>query len=223
MKEIERSSAAWNPSPSSRVTLIDSALAVLKSSLGTRWPLFLFFLLLVMIGPSLFCRFVLNDVTLDPPLFVTEWLHLSIEGVFFFFILEIVRHRSLSSTARQSLHDFVSWNYVIPLERLIPSLKRSREPLERKESLDTLTSASDDWTIIRHALSDEALNRLPNDSALPVWILSHRAALDPTRCTALLNSLNSGSLKPQEFDELLGRLQKLLTSAERLCKETSWA
>jgi hypothetical protein len=108
MKEIEHSSPPWNDAPSRRDAFLESTLAVLRSSLGKRWPVSLLGFGLVMFFPTLIFRFLWKEITLEPALFVTEWLHLTIEGVFFFFILEIIRHRSLSATANQAMIDFVS-------------------------------------------------------------------------------------------------------------------
>src|SRR5205823_3125744 len=147
--------------PSRRGEFLESTFAVLKSSLGRRWPVWLLGFGLVMFSPTLIFRFVRKEITLEPGLFVTEWLHLTIEGVFFFFILEIIRHRSMSSTAHRAMINFVTWNYIIPSQRLIAALKRSREPLERAQLIETLRAATEAWTSLTRSLSDDVLHHLP--------------------------------------------------------------
>src|SRR6185295_5696858 len=141
MKEIEHSSPPWNDSPSNHGEFLESILAVLKSSLGKQWPVWLIGFALVMFLPTLVFRFVLKEIVFEPAHFVMEWIHLSIEGVFFFFVLEIIRHRSMSVTAHQSMINFVKWNYVTPTRRLIAALKHSREPLEQAQLIETLRAA----------------------------------------------------------------------------------
>lgn len=216
MKEIERSSPPWNDSPSKRGAFFESTLAVLESSLGKRWPAWLLGFGVVMFFPTLLFGFFWKEITLEPGLFVTEWLHLTIEGVFFFFILEIIRHRSMSATAYQAMVNFVSWNYVFPAQRLIAALKRSRLPLEEEQLIETLSSAAEAWTTLQRALSDDVLNHLPNDARLSPWIIDNRVKLDIKRCAMVLTSLNAGTLRENDYEKLVGGLDAFLLSAQRL-------
>ena len=218
MTHIEHDSEAWNTQPSTSVRLLASAVEVLRSSLGRFWPFFLTLLVVVMLLPALVFG-LLGRVRLDPALFVTEWIHLTIEGMFFFFILEIVRHRSLASTSRESLIAFVSLNYLDPIQDLIASLRQSQEAQPETDTnyIQTLAIAGNAWAIIEHALSDDALNHLPKREALVVWIISNRNALDLQRCAAILQSLNAGNRNHEELRELLQRLEAFRVSAKRLC------
>jgi hypothetical protein len=216
MKDIERTSPPWNDVPSKRGEFLESTLAVLQSSLGSRWPVWLIAFAVVMFLPTLIFRFVFKEIVLEPGLFVTEWLHLTIEGLFFFFILEIIRHRSMSVTAHHAMVNFVTWNYVVPTQRLIVALKRSREPLERRELVETLRAATEAWSSLRRALSDDVLSHLPADESLPVWIRDNRYKLDIAQCELMLTSLNASTLKGIDHEKLVGRLDAFLTSAQSL-------
>ena len=216
MKEIEHSSPPWNDSPSRRGEFFESTLAVLRSSLGRRWPAWLIGFAVVMFSPTLLFRFLWKEIELEPGHFVTEWLHLTIEGLFFFFILEIIRHRSMSATAYQAMVNFVSWNYILPTQRLIASLKASRESLEGEQLIATLSSAAEAWTNLERALSDSVLNHLPNDARLSPWIIDHRVRLDMKRCALMLASLNAGTLRQRDYESFVERLEAFLQSAQSL-------
>jgi len=220
MKHIERFSKPWNESPSRKVTFTESAYAVLKSSLGRFWPISLLSLFTIVFLPALI---FINDIKLDRPLFVTEWLKLSIEGIIFFFILEIVRHRSLSFTARQLLLTFVTIYYVGPIQDVIGSLKHFREALESHnstEAIQSVTVARQKWNIIEYALSENAISHLSNEGEVMLWLLKHRHELEPRRCNAILRSLstvqNFSSLNVSEFEELLNRLEAFSNSIKSL-------
>lgn len=206
--------------PSKRVNLFTSAREVLRSSLGRFWPLFLLLLVVVMLGPTIIYVFA-GKIELDPALFVTEWLHLSIEGVFFFFILEIVRHRSLSFTAHQSLVRFVTLNYEGPATVIIDSIEQFSKVLNGDQSIDRnemLGRAWSNWAVLERALSDDALKLLPSTAALEVWLMRNSLKLE--RRKALLNSISSvryaGELVQAEYDEFLRALGEFLNSSERL-------
>lgn len=222
MKHIEFSSEAWNPVPSKYGTLFESAVAVLKSSLGTRWAVSLLVILTIVVLPIPIFYF-LNEIRFDPASFVTEWLKLTVEGIIFFFILEIVRHRSLSFTARQLLINFIATHYVIPLQSMIAALEQFREGLLGNTSLQpisAITTARHHWDIVKHALSDSALANLHIDGDLLVWMQNHRSALDVRRCDAIVSSLSSvqsaDSMNPREFEELCKRLETFLHSTSRI-------
>src|SRR5262245_14526351 len=91
-------------------TFIESAKSVFSSHLGHRWPLKLLILLAIVFWPVLAYW---ESIRLDPSLFVTEWLKLSVEGIVIFLILDIIRHRSLSVSARQSAHRLLFMTYVV--------------------------------------------------------------------------------------------------------------
>ncbi|MGH9971441.1 MAG: hypothetical protein ACREBG_27105 [Pyrinomonadaceae bacterium] len=171
MKHIEFSSEPWNPSPSKYGTLFESAVAVLKSSLGTSWGVTLLAILTIVVLP-IPVFYLLNKIQFDPASFVTEWLKLTVEGIIFFFILEIVRHRSLSFTARQLLITFVATNYIIPLQGMIESLRHFHDGLLGNASFEpipTITSVRHHWNVVKYALSDSALANLPVGGELIVW------------------------------------------------------
>jgi hypothetical protein len=128
MTHIEHESEPWTPPAARPVNLLTSGVEVLKSSLGRHWQLKVFVLVLMVLMPSILFR-LNHKIEFDSALFVTEWLHLSIEGIFFFFILEIVRHRSLSFTAHESMVRFLTRNYEQPVQVLLDSMKNFRELL----------------------------------------------------------------------------------------------
>lgn len=220
MKHIERFSEAWNSSPSYKVTLVASTIEVLKSSLGKFWPAYFLAIIAILFFPALVFW---NEIKLDPPLFVTEWLKLVIEGIIFFFVLEIVRHRSLSFTAHRYLINFVSVNYFIPIRGVVDSIRSFREALERHIPADAsqnIKSARDKWDLVEHALTDDALSRLPTEGGIVSWLLKNRNELAPKRCGAILKSLATvqyrESLNQSELDELLSRLEVFLGSITSL-------
>jgi len=220
MKHIERFSEPWNSLPSHKVTLLESAIAVFKSSLGKFWPIYLFFILFILFLPVGIFR---NEIRLDPSLFVTEWLKLIIEGIIFFFVLEIVRHRSLSFTAHRFLVNFVITNCCIPIREVIDSVQQFRKELvDRNQTAanKSIKLARDKWYIVEHALSHDSLSRLPSDEGITQWLLKNRTMLEPELCSAILRSLGSvqyaESLNESQLEDLLSRLHRFLDSVETL-------
>ncbi len=214
MKHIEHYPEILNPSPSQQPTFFSSALAVLKSSFGKLWPISLLTLFIAVFLPVVI---FINEIKLDPPLFVTEWLKLIIEGIIFFFILEIVRHRSMSFTARQLLRNFVMMSYVGPTQGVVEALKHFREALEKRTSTDSIQSitvAWHKWHIVEQALSNDTISHLSTEGEIVVWLLKNRDELEPQKCNSILKSLSAvqdyESLNQDEFAELLNRLERFL-------------
>jgi len=219
MTHIEHDSDPWVPPSPKPVNLLTSAVEVLKSSLGEYWQFKVFLLVVGLLTPSIVFSLA-HKIEFEPAEFVTLWLHLSIEGIFFFFILEIVRHRSLSFTAHESMVRFLTRNYEQPVQVLLVSIKDFRNLLcDRTGDLPaTVKSAWRNWSIIKTGLSDEALRHLPGSAALEVW--SMRNDLRPTRCGDLLGSIlganNPSELDNAEYTELLTALENFLNSIKHL-------
>jgi hypothetical protein len=217
MTHIEHESAPWTEPVIKEVSLLDSAVHVLKSSLGARWGLKIVLLAIIVLIPG-FVLFITHRIEFDPALFVTEWLHLSIEGIFFFFILEIVRHQSLSFSAHQSMVHFVTVNYEKPIARLLESIRVFRHALSENSRIElnkSVNNAWGSWTVVNRGLSDQAIRLLPGTAALEVW--SMRNDLRPERCGSLLASI-LGAKHPRELDQ--SEYEELLAALERFLKAT---
>lgn len=209
-----------NPAPSREVTLRHAASAVLKSSFGKFWPVYMLVIFGVVLGPAYIFR---HEIRLEPAEFVTEWLKLSIEGVLIFFILEIVRHRSLSATARGLLLNYLTATYILPLQESLNSLKSFRESLEggdQTESARSITSARNNWRLIENALSGAFLSRIPGEAETSSKLLRSREALKPDRCNNIMRSLSNvrdpERLHRADFDELVGLLENFLRDVKSL-------
>jgi hypothetical protein len=220
MKHIEQHPEPVNPFPSREATLRRAAVAVLKSSFGKFWPYYLLFLLLVVFGPAVYFR---HEIRLEPAGFVTEWLKLSIEGVLLFFILEIVRHRSLSANARELLLKSLTANYILPLQEVIDSLKGFRDSLKAHglaESEQSILHARTNWRLVEQALSNDFLSRLPAETGAWPKMLKSRDALNAERCGNILKSMaqvrDPEHLNVIEFDDLSGRLERFLHEVRSL-------
>jgi hypothetical protein len=222
MKHIEYSSEAWNTSPTQTGASFESTIAVLKSSLGKRWPLSLGLLIIVVFLPVPVFIFI-SKIRLDPALFVTEWLRLTIEGLLFFFILEIVRHRSMSFTARTRLSSFVAFSYLAPIQGVIESLENFRQKLESNNAgaaTESITDAREKWRFIEQNLSDSALYHLTPNEEVISWLLRCRNELQLERCTKIMESLSRaqmvGDLNQGEFGEIIAKLQIFLTKMKSI-------
>lgn len=220
MKHIEHHPEPLNPFPSREATLRRAALAVLKSSFGKFWPVYLLLLLLVVFGPTIYFW---HEIRLEPAEFVTEWLKLSIEGVLLFFILEIVRHRSLSANARELLLNSLTANYILPLQEVTASLKGFRDSLVAHDQVESgrfILRARANWRLLEHALSNDFLSRLPAETGAGPWLLKSRDALNAERCGNILKSMatvrDPEHLNVGEFDDLAGRLEKFLDDVRSL-------
>ena len=213
MKELECLPPSGSLSHAPKGTFLESAAAVLLSSLGKFWPVSLLGLLSIVFLPAIICVYY-HFIKIDPGMFVTEWVKISIEGILLFFILEIVRHRSVCFTARRALLNFVTFNYLIPIQGMIEFLKNFQVGLEKGAANDTtqnITSARQRWSVIEHALSDEALYRLPSEAEAAFLLSQWRSALGLKRCNDILRSLSTvqhlEKLNQAEFKELLKRLE----------------
>jgi len=80
--------------------------------------------------------------------------------------------------------------------------------------------ARNKWNTIEHALSDEAISRLPSEQNIGIWLMQKREELEPERCSAILRSLSSvqyiTNLNHSELQELRTRLGAFQSSISKL-------
>lgn len=203
----------------------DSARAVLKSHLGGRWlPLKLLLLSALIFWPVIAYR---ESIEFDRPLFVSEWLKVSLEVVLLFLILDVVRHRSISFTLRQSTHRILLTGYVMPVRTVVTALRTFRQNVEERDmekAVTILRIAWQAWKALEFALSDESIKALPYEY-MRSEIVRCRLELGPPLCESVLTSLlalrQPTEFIVSEFEDLLSRFETFLTALGGLDKHSS--
>jgi hypothetical protein len=200
------------------VSFFVSAKAVLKSHLGGRWlPFKLLFLSALVFWPVFAYR---KSIEFDRPLFVSEWLKLTLEVVLLFLILEIVRHRSISFALRQSTHRILLTSYVVPVRTIITALRAFRQCVDQgdlKNGALILRAAWQAWKALEFALSDESIKSLPYEY-MRSQLVRCRLELKPAGCGSILMSLlamrQPMEFNAGEFEDLLSRYEGFLTALD---------
>lgn len=191
MKEIERHANPSNLVPTSDPTLFQSMIAVLTSSFGGKWFLSLVLIAVVILWPV---AVFFEKIKLDPPHFVTDWLKVTIEGIIFYFVLEVVRHRSMSFTSRQLFHDSVRSLFLVPLRELAGSLAHLQKVLTTGTSSEVHHAVAlvvSDWKLMRRMLERATSGLVPMAKSSEAWFEKQLIIFDIDHFQGLVSSLES--------------------------------
>lgn len=210
---LDQAETGTASAPVTEPNLFESAKAVLRTHFGARWPLKLPLLFALVFWPLVTFW---QSIKLDRAMFVTEWIKLSTESVIIFLILDILRHRSLSASMRESSHRLLVVGYVVPARTIITGLHAFHQHVDQGDmttASEYLQKSLEAWKALEFSLSDAAIQSLPSEE-LRTQLVRSRFKLKPARCDSILKTFramrNKSEFNPDEFNELTDRFENFV-------------